>query len=181
MSVGPTLETSRLILRPPLRSDFDRFAAMMADPHAAHYIGGVKTRSAAWRAFLQMPGAWLVQGFAMFSVLAKSDGRWLGQVGPWYPEGWPGTEVGWTLHPDAWGHGYATEAATAAISWAFDHLGWDEVIHCIDPANRPSERVAERLGATIRGPANMPAPYEHIEVQVWGQSRAAWLRQHPTR
>ena len=45
-------------------------------------------------------------------------------MGPWSPEGWPGTEVGWSFLREAGGKGYATEAATAAIDWAFDALGW---------------------------------------------------------
>ena len=45
-----------------------------------------------------MPGAWVLQGFGMFSVVEKSSGRWLGQAGPWKPEGWPGNEIGWTFH-----------------------------------------------------------------------------------
>lgn len=170
----PRIETPRLLLRPPVRDDFDRYAEMMGDPEAARYIGGVKPRAAAWRGFLQMPGAWAVQGFAMFSVIDRADGRWLGQVGPWQPEGWPGTEVGWSLHRDAWGHGYAAEAAVAAIGWAFEHLGWQEVIHCIDPDNHRSERLAQRLGSRLRGPGRLPAPFEELTVRVWGQSRAEW-------
>ena len=68
----------------------------------------------------------------MFSVIEKSTGRWVGRLAPWTPDGWPGTEVGWGIARDRCGLGYATEAATAAIDWAFDALGWSEVIHVID-------------------------------------------------
>lgn len=168
------LETNRLILRPPQIGDFERYAEMLADEDASRYIGGQLPRAAAWRRFLQMPGAWAVQGFAMFSVLDKARGRWLGQLGPWRPEGWPGNEVGWSFHPDAWGRGYATEAAVAAIDWAFDTLGWDRVIHCIDPANLASQRLAQRLGARNLGPGRLPPPYEDAPTNVWGQSREQW-------
>ena len=90
------------------------------------------------------------------------------------PEGWPGNEIGWSFHPDAWGRGYATEAGAAAIDWAFDNLGWDDVIHCIHPENRASQRLAERFGSRNKGPAPLPAPYEDSPNEVWGQSRAEW-------
>ncbi|AKC87823.1 GNAT family N-acetyltransferase [Pseudoxanthomonas suwonensis] len=174
MSTAPVIETQRLVLRVPQAGDFDRYAELLADEEACRYIGGHQPRAAAWRKFLQMPGAWAVQGFAMFSVVEKSSGLWLGHVGPWRPEDWPGTEVGWSLHPDAWGKGYATEAAEAAIDWAFAQLGWDEVIHCIDPANAPSWRLAMRLGSRNRGPGRVPPPYEDATIDIWGQTRQEW-------
>ena len=94
--------------------------------------------------------------------------------GPWKPDGWPGNEVGWTFHPDAWGRGYATEAAVAAIDWAFAQLGWDDIIHCIDPANAASQALARRLGSRNRGPVALPAPYESAPSDAWGQTRAEW-------
>jgi RimJ/RimL family protein N-acetyltransferase len=146
----------------------------MADAEATRYIGGVQPRAAAWRGFLSMVGAWTVQGFAMFSVIEKDTGRWIGRIGPWVPEGWPGTEVGWGVVRAAWGKGYATEAAAAAIDWAFDSLGWSEVIHSIDPVNAASQAVARRLGSVNRGPGRLPAPYEDEPVDIWGQTRDAW-------
>jgi len=173
------IETSRLILRLPHISDFDRYAELHAHEAASQHIGGLLSRAAAWRKFLQMPGAWAVQGFAMFSVVDKATGQWVGQTGPWMPEGWPGTEVGWAFHPTAWGKGYASEAAEAAVDWAFANLKWDRVIHCIDAANTASQGVAKRLGSRIQRQARLPAPFDHITVDVWGQSREEWFaRRH---
>ncbi|ADV27586.1 GCN5-related N-acetyltransferase [Pseudoxanthomonas suwonensis 11-1] len=171
---GPVIETGRLLLRLPQVVDFERYAELMADPEACRHIGGHQPRAAAWRRFLQMPGAWALQGFAMFSVIGKSSGLWLGQAGPWRPDGWPGNEIGWAFHPQAWGHGYATEAAQAAMDWAFTVLDWDEVIHCIAPDNHASQRVAQRLGSRNRGPVRMPEPYADVPCELWGQTRAQW-------
>ncbi len=91
------------------------------------------------------------------------------------PEGWPGTEIGWTLARSAWGKGYAVEAASAAAHWAFAQLGWSEIIHCIHPGNVASRAVAERLGSRYLRPGRMPPPYEKEKVEIWGQSREEWL------
>lgn len=170
----PRLETEHLVLRPPRIEDFDRYAQMLADEDACRYIGGHQPRGGAWRRFLQMPGAWALQGFAMFSVIEKDSGRWVGQMGPWQPDGWPGHEIGYAFHPDAWGRGYAVESAVAAIDWAFAQLGWEEIIHCIDPENAASQKVAARLGSTLRGRGRLPAPFDEARVDIWGQTRAQW-------
>ncbi|MFP2927541.1 GNAT family N-acetyltransferase [Pyxidicoccus sp. 3LG] len=171
---GPTLETARLILRPTAREDLEGFVTLASDPESSRFIGGVQTRPMVWRGVCTMAGAWVLHGFAMFSVLEKSTGRWVGRVGPWKPEGWPGTEVGWALIREAWGKGYATEAAAATIDWAFDHLGWTEVIHTITPENVASQEVARRLGSTLKGPVKMPPPYENMAMEQWGQDRDTW-------
>lgn len=171
---GPVLHTARLTLRPIAAEDFPRWAEMMADPEAARFLGGPQPAAAAWRGMMTMAGAWALTGVSMFSVIETATGRWLGRLGPWRPEGWPGTEVGWGLHPDAQGRGYALEGATAAIDYAFDELGWDEVIHCIDPDNLPSIALAERLGSTNRGLVRLPAPLQDFNVEAWGQTREQW-------
>jgi RimJ/RimL family protein N-acetyltransferase len=171
---NPVIHTERLILRPTQLSDFERWAEFMADPVAARYVGGVQARSTAWRGLMTMAGAWTLTGVAMFSVIERESGRWVGRLGPWQPDGWPGTEVGWGLHRDAWGKGYALEGASAAIDYAFDQLGWTEVIHCIDAENAASQAVARRLGSRLIGPAVLPAPYENLPCEKWGQSREHW-------
>ena len=58
---------------------------------------------------------------------------------------WPGTEVGWSIRREYWRQGYALEAASAAIDWAFDNLNWSEIIHCIAPENLGSQSVARAM------------------------------------
>lgn len=180
-ALGPTLETERLLLRPPALEDFEPWAALMSDAEHVRYIGGVQSRAVAWRSLMAMIGCWAANGFAMFSVIEKSSGRWIGRIGPWSPEGWPGTEVGWTLVRDAAGQGYAREAAIASIDWAFDRLGWTDVIHTIDPDNAPSIALARRLGSRhLRTGRELPEPYHETLVEIWGQSRDGWRRARST-
>jgi RimJ/RimL family protein N-acetyltransferase len=175
LPLGPTIETERLILRPPVPEDFEAWAAFMGDPEATRHIGGAQPRPLAWRTMATFAGAWILGGFGMFSVIEKASGRWVGRLGPWAPEGWPGTEVGWGLARESWGKGYATEGAAATIDWALDTLGWSDVIHTIAPDNLASAAVARRLGSHNRGPRGLPAPFTHLTVDVWGQTREQWL------
>jgi RimJ/RimL family protein N-acetyltransferase len=168
------LETPRLLLRVPQVSELDSWSAFMADAEAAHFIGGAIPRAMTWRVIMTMIGAWHSQGFAMFSVYEKATGLWVGRVGPWMPEGWPGTEVGWGIVRQAWGRGYATEAAITSTNWSFDNLGWKQVIHTISPENLASQGVARKLGAHNWGPGRLPPPLHEIAVDVWGQSREQW-------
>jgi RimJ/RimL family protein N-acetyltransferase len=171
----PTIETARLILRPPTAADYEPWAAFMADAEVQHFLGGVQPKPLAWRSLCAMAGAWSLFGFAMFSVIEKASGRWIGRLGPWFPEGWPGPEVGWGLVRAAWGKGYAFEGAAAATDWAFKTLGWMDVIHCIDPKNVASQGVAKRLGSRYLREGVMPQPI-NTKTQIWGQSREEWLR-----
>jgi RimJ/RimL family protein N-acetyltransferase len=181
LSIGPTLETERLILRPPAQDDLPAFAAMMSDQEHVRFIGGAVGRPAAWRLWATLAGSWSLLGFGMFSVIVRDTGEWVGRVGPWVPEGWPGTEVGWGLTKSATGKGYGVEAATAAIDWAFDTLGWTDVIHIIAPENLPSAALAARLGSTNQGPTKMPEPFDMYRVDAWGQSKVDWMARRKLR
>ena len=168
------LETPRLILRPPRLEDLDAFAAFMSDGDHVRFLGGAQSRAMTWRNVMTVIGSWATLGYGFFSVIEKSSGRWIGRLGPWQPEGWPGTEVGWGILASEGGKGYATEGATAAIDWAFDSLGWSEVIHTIDFENQASKGVAAKLGSRLLRHGRLPEPFHEKELEIWGQSREEW-------
>jgi RimJ/RimL family protein N-acetyltransferase len=179
MTLGPTLTTARLILRPPVHDDFGGFAEMGAEEETMRVLGGVQARDAAWRMMATLAGAWALLGYGMFSVLRRDTGEWIGRLGPWRPGGkeggWPGDEVGWGVKRSAMGQGFAQEGAIAAIDWVFDYLGWDQVIHCIDKANSPSIALAQRLGsARLREDVALPPPFDANMVDIYGQTKAQW-------
>lgn len=174
------LETPRLVLRPPRLEDFDAWARFLDDEVAAKFIGGRQVRATAWRIFMGMCGCWHMTGIAMFSVLEKSSGQWVGRLGPWYPEGWPAPEIGWGITREHWGKGYASEGAAAAMDYAFDVLGWQEVIHCVHEDNLASQGVAKKLGSRNLRRVKLPIPFEKEPVDAWGQTRSEW-KSNPVR
>ncbi len=149
---APQLDTARLTLRVPQIADFEPFAAFAASERSRFVRPADYDRAKAWRGFGHMVGHWLLRGFGLFAVVERASGRTIGMVGPWFPEGWPEHEIGWTLYDGAEGKGYAFEAAKAARAWAFAALGWPTAVSYIDPANHRSIALAERLGAQ-RDPA----------------------------
>lgn len=174
MTDGPVLTTARLLLRPPTADDFDGFAAFEADAETTHYLGGAKSRPEAWRILATLAGAWALQGHGMFSVIERATGRWVGRLGPWCPEGWPGTEVGWGVLPQFAGQGYAHEGTVAAMDFAVDVLAWRDICHIIHPDNVRSIALARRLGSVNRGPTRLPPPVADVRVDNWGQSADDW-------
>lgn len=174
MSRSPVLETENLILRLPEASDLDPWADMNSDAETMRFIGGVAGRSATWRMLCTMRGSWDINGFAMFSIIERATRAWVGRLGPWEPEGWPGKEIGWGVAPQFAGRGYAYEATVATMDYVFDVLGWPDVIHTIDPANTRSIALAKRLGSANLGPTRLPDPFEGARVDAWGQTAAQW-------
>ena len=166
------IETERLILRniDPDR-DFEPWARAMADENTVRYLG-VKpmSRAEAWRSMALAIGHWTIRGFGFFSLEHRETGAWIGRVGPWFPHGWPAPEVGWTISPEHVGQGYATEAARAAINYAFTALGWAQVIHVIMEGNEPSISVARKLGSVLlRKQQGVPGVTDK-PVLIYGQS-----------
>lgn len=164
------LTTARLKMRPPVQADLDGWATFDADPVATRFFGGPKSRDASWEGMALATGMWTLRGCGLFSVFEAATGRWVGRVGPWVPEAPGRAEIGWAILPAFWGRGYASEAATAAVSWAFSHLGWDEARHRIDPGNAASIAVAERIGSSwLRTETND----EGDPVEIYGQTRSS--------
>ncbi|MBV8799696.1 MAG: GNAT family N-acetyltransferase [Alphaproteobacteria bacterium] len=172
----PRLDTERLILREWRDSDLDAFAAIYGDPDVMLYLGGELTRNDAWRNMATSAGHWLLRGYGLWVVERKADGAILGRVGLIRPEGWPGLEVGWALGREYWGQGYATESARAALNYAFVTQSVENVISLIDPCNRPSQAVAQRLGETCGAEFELVIAGNRYLTQVWSISRREWRR-----
>ena len=170
---APVLFTPRLVLRRPEAQDYADWVAFSAEAETMRHLGGVQDRMAAWRTMCAIAGAWEIRGFSMFSVIERATGRWVGRIGPWQPEGWPGPEIGWGIRRAFAGQGLAREAATAAIDYVVDVLRWPEVIHTIHPDNAASIALAERLGSMRREGAVFDHPVAGA-LGIWGKSAAQW-------
>jgi len=173
----PRLETERLLLRELRNEDFDAFAAFMADPDVTRFLTGEPmARPDSWRLLSSAVGHWVLRGYGTWAVERKSDGAFMGRVGMLNPEGWPGLEIGWTLGKPYWGQGYATEAAAAAMRYAFLTQPVDRLISCIDPDNKPSQAVARRLGETQGPRQDLIIGGRTYVCDIWSIARADWLR-----
>lgn len=152
-----TLETDRLLLRMFRDDDYESYARICADPEVMRYLaqGTPYTRHESWRHLAFLIGHWQLRGFGHWAVEEKESGRLVGRIGFLEPEGWPGFELGWTLGREFWGRGYATEGARRALRYGYTELSKDEIISLIHPDNAGSIRVAERLGATLAGRADV--------------------------
>ncbi|MEM1288836.1 MAG: GNAT family N-acetyltransferase [Pseudomonadota bacterium] len=143
----PTVETERLLLRGWRESDAKGYAELYGDEENVRFIGGTLTPPEAWRMVAQRIGQWYLRGFAMFAVELKETGEFIGHCGPNFPAGWPEHEIGYGFIKRFHGKGYATEAASASLEFAYRTLGWTTAISLIDALNTPSARLAMRLGA----------------------------------
>lgn len=152
------LHTPRLILRRPAGQDWPLVRDFFMSDRASG-IGGPHSLGAAWRHFAAEVGHWEILGCGMWAVTLRGDDTILGLIGPWCPADWPENEIGWLiLDPATEGTGIATEAARAAISHAWDVLGWDSIVSYVAPTNTRSIRLAEKLGAVLDPDAPQPKP-----------------------
>jgi len=162
MAASSGVETERLILRKPKKSDAKALLEAHSDPEVMRYIGLGETRDLEQtRAWLEKAlRRWKVDGFGHPVIERKEDGRVLGRAGflVWNPDTWEtGTlaelgeqsvvELGWMLAQEHWGNGYAVEAATALRDHGFRDLGFERLISLILRGNERSERVAEKIGS----------------------------------
>ena len=149
----PPVVTRRLLLRGFEPRDVEPYAAMMSDAEVTRHLGDGTplTRPDAWRQLAMLTGHWTLRGFGMWAVEERASGAFIGRIGCFEPEGWPGFELGYVLARQSWGRGYAREGAQAALAYAREALGRTDIISLIRPANAASIRVAEALGARYAG------------------------------
>jgi ribosomal-protein-alanine N-acetyltransferase len=146
----PTLRTKRLLLRRWGDEDRNALAQIHADPEVMRYRPATLSRHESDAVIDETEASFDKRGFGLWAVQRIEDGRLLGFTGFGFSDFdapfCPAIDVGWTLARDVWGRGYATEGAAAALDFAFDQLGLDEVVSHTTALNDRSQAVMRRLG-----------------------------------
>ena len=143
------IETERLILRPWRERDRAAFLALSADPEVMDWLGGVADAAAANERFERLASAFDRQGYGRWAIERTADEAFIGYAGMAPVHGTlplQGVEIGWGLVRSAWGAGYASEAASAAIRDGFERLGFDEILAYTAATNLRSQAVMRRTG-----------------------------------
>ena len=161
MTEIPTLETDRLILRPPKMEDWPEFAELMLSERSVH-MGGPYSTQAAWGLFCHDVAQWALMGHGGLTMEDRKTGLCIGQVGINHGPLFPEHELGWQVYPDAEGMGFAYEAASALQDWAFTTRRLDTLVSYIDPDNIRSLKLAERLGAKVDADAPRQDPTDIV-------------------
>jgi RimJ/RimL family protein N-acetyltransferase len=171
------VETSRLLLRVPELADAEALMGIMWDPQVVAQKqvtlheppGGLDL---AVRNTNDMRQQWERRGYGQWCVIEKATGEVIGVVGFYHPQGeWPGVDLGWVLHRSRWGRGLATEAAGAAVAWAWEHTQIDRIVSLIAPDDLRSIGVATKIGERFGHADSDPVHGEPMHVYVIARPR----------
>lgn len=175
------LSTQRLALRQWRDDDLAPFAALNADPEVMRYFPSSLTRTQSDEFAASISATIERQGWGLWAVQVKSGAPFIGFVGLGRPRFeahfTPAVEVGWRLDRAHWGRGYATEAALAALTFAFDRLMLSEVVSFTTTVNDRSRRVMRRLGMS-HDPGD---DFDHPSHPEWSLRRHVLYRISPER
>jgi RimJ/RimL family protein N-acetyltransferase len=147
------LETDRLILRHLVPEDLDRLFALYRDPDIRRYFPDGTLTYEETKEELE----WFLNGhpkhpeLGLWATIHKETDQLIGRCGllPWTIEGQYEVEVAYMIAKEYWGQGLGSEAAGAILQYGFRKLGLSRLICMIDPANRASRRVAEKIGMSL--------------------------------
>ena len=152
MRPGSRLDTERLVLRRWGDADREPFARLNADPEVARFLSGPMTRADSDALIERIESGFDADGFGLWAVEVVDTAEFIGFTGltrtRFTAHFTPAVEVGWRLARAAWGHGYATEAARAALEYGFGPAGLDAIVSFTTRANIRSRAVMDRLGMT---------------------------------
>lgn len=166
------ITTKRLVLRPLVLADAEDYAAMRYHPEVAKWLPAASGDpvAAARSSIDRFAAAWQTERHSPWGVFL--DGRLVGHGGLNHVPEFGETEVLWALHPDAWGRGYATEVARAALSFGFETLGLGLIFAITLQTNLASQAVMKRIGLTYR----KRVTYKGISDVVWYDiARDSWV------
>ncbi len=146
------LESDRLLLRFWREADLEPFAAMNADPRVMEHFPRPYSRAETERQMSAAQRSLVEEGLGWMALEEKTSGRFLGFVGlmrvGFEAPFTPAVEIGWRLIVDAWGKGYASEAARLSLSDGFTRLGLTEIVSFTAVPNQRSQAVMQRIGMT---------------------------------
>lgn len=152
----PLIQTPRLVLRRWRDADVTPLTAINSDPEVMRWIGdgSVHDGEEQTRSTMAMwERGWESEGFGLFAVEVRATGELAGFTGlsvPHYlPEVLPAVEIGWRLGRSFWGQGLATEAARAALDFAFTDRGLERIVSIVQVGNHASERIMGKLGMRV--------------------------------
>jgi RimJ/RimL family protein N-acetyltransferase len=173
------LRTERLVLRGWRRADREPFAALNADPVVMEHFPAPLSRAESDRMVDRIEATFAEQGLRLWAVEVVDGESFIGFVGlssPGFEAAFtPCVEVGWRLSRAAWGQGYATEAARAAMADGFSRLDLDEIVSFTARTNVRSQAVMRRLGMT-----HFPADdFDHPRLATGSPLRAHVLYRLP--
>lgn len=175
------LTTARLVLRRWRDEDAEPMAAINRDAEVSRFLNRPTDERAVAAFHRVVTEHWDRHGYGFYAIESRAGdlrGRLIGFAGVAHPEFLPDLaerpEIGWRLARDAWGHGYATEAARAVRDEAFGPLGLEELIAIIHPENERSRRLATGLGMEVE--QKVLNPVLGIDVEVWHAVSSAAAR-----
>jgi RimJ/RimL family protein N-acetyltransferase len=156
--------------------DVDAMHAINSDPLVMQYFPSMPTYEQTKELIELIISKQQQVGYSLYAVELKTTSELIGFVGLLYRSKeeldiacMPGTEIGWRLASQYWNQGYATEAASAVLNYAFETLGLDEIVSFTAVPNIPSQRVMQKIGLT-RNPAD---DFAHPKL-----AKDHWLCQH---
>jgi RimJ/RimL family protein N-acetyltransferase len=164
------VETPRLLLRVPELTDAEALMGIIWDPEVVAQKqvtlfeppGGLDL---AMKNCREMIRQWELRGYGQWSVVEQATGQVIGCVGFYHPQrAWPGVDLGWVIHRSRRGLGFATEAATAALGWAWTHTPITRVISLIGPGDLRSIRIATKIGERFERAGVDPVNGEPVHV-----------------
>jgi len=150
------LTTDRLLLHPWKKSDSEPYADLNQDPAVVEHFAGPVEREASYDQVDYFNQMIAERGFGFWAVEVRETGQFIGFTGLSVPrfeasflpvpeKGGSVVEIGWRLAKDAWGNGFAIEAARASLAYGFGPAGLDEIVSFTATTNLPSQRVMQRL------------------------------------
>jgi RimJ/RimL family protein N-acetyltransferase len=165
----PTITTAHLRLRARTLADLEPIVEMDADPTVRQFIGGPLDRDTHREEVRRRIVEGRPEPHASWAVEWRDHPGFIGLCHLSHSEEAGLTQIGWRLHPSAWGQGVATEAARAVLERAFGPIGLPTIVALIAPENRASIRVAEKIGMTQAG----MVPYRNVLLTVYRAEQAS--------